>query len=281
MQKVTEADLPALTNFLRTRTPLAMFALANIARFGLRGGHPHATQFWAYRRNGRPVAVIGQSEAGMLMPHLPEWPQDLDLSFLNGRMVSGLAGAPSEVDRLSDHCGLSDTATTLAADEPLFTLSLADLRTPDVTGLTLAPLSAMPVQMLQDWRCNYGTEVMGLDPEIAQAQAAVEAKDYVAADSHRVLLRDGVPVALTGFNARLPDVVQIGGVYTPPDLRGRGHARAAVALHLAEVRSMGVTRAILFAANDAAARAYRAVGFAQIGAYRLTLFKSPREVSLG
>ena len=36
----------------------------------------------------------------------------------------------------------------------------------------------------------------------------------------------GVPVSYSAFNARLPDAVQVGGVFTPRDLRGRGYARS-------------------------------------------------------
>ena len=65
-------------------------------------------------------------------------------------------------------------------------------------------------------------------------------------------------------------MVQVGGVYTPPDLRGRGHARRALALHLA---ASGAERATLFSASAMAARAYRAVGFRQIGDWTLLLLR--------
>ncbi len=84
----------------------------------------------------------------------------------------------------------------------------------------------------------------------------------------------GVPVSFSGFNARLPDVVQIGGVFTPPALRSRGWARAAVASQLAAVIVEGVSRAILFTGEDnpAGQRAYQAIGFRAIGDYGLLLF---------
>jgi predicted GNAT family acetyltransferase len=69
--------------------------------------------------------------------------------------------------------------------------------------------------------------------------------------------------------------VQVGGIYTPPALRGRGLARAAVALHLAEARNTGVSRAVLFAASPAAARAYTAIGFQPNGSFALVLFAAP------
>ncbi|WP_139792875.1 GNAT family N-acetyltransferase [Pseudophaeobacter leonis] len=88
----------------------------------------------------------------------------------------------------------------------------------------------------------------------------------------RILEVGGAPVAMTNFNAALPSIVQVGGVYTPPDLRGLGYARRAVALHLAEAQQAGITEATLFAANPAAARAYEAIGFSRIGSYRIVNF---------
>jgi predicted GNAT family acetyltransferase len=103
------------------------------------------------------------------------------------------------------------------------------------------------------------------------AQAPGILDNWIAAGSHVVLWHDGQPVARTGFNAQCPGIVQIGGVYVPPPLRGRGYARTAVALHLAQAASRGVTRATLFSASDMAARAYRAIGFHQIGDWFLGL----------
>jgi GNAT superfamily N-acetyltransferase len=62
------------------------------------------------------------------------------------------------------------------------------------------------------------------------------------------------------------------GVYTPPELRGRGHARAVVATSLIDARAAGATRAILFTPRPNAVAAYRAVGFAPIGHYAVVLF---------
>jgi len=75
------------------------------------------------------------------------------------------------------------------------------------------------------------------------------------------------------FNAMLPEMVQIGGVWTPAEFRGRGYARALVAGSLAAAREQGVRRAVLFAnpANAAARAAYLAIGFEIVGDYGLVL----------
>lgn len=70
--------------------------------------------------------------------------------------------------------------------------------------------------------------------------------------------------------------VKVGAVYTPPALRGKGHARRAVALHLAQVRATGACRATLFASAPSAIAAYKTVGFKQIGDWVLAIFKTPQ-----
>jgi uncharacterized protein len=68
--------------------------------------------------------------------------------------------------------------------------------------------------------------------------------------------------------------VQVGGVFTPPARRGHGYARAAVAASLALARARGAQRSVLFTAatNQAARRAYTALGHESIGDFGLVLF---------
>ena len=68
----------------------------------------------------------------------------------------------------------------------------------------------------------------------------------------------------------------IGGVYTPPDLRGRGYARTAVAMHLNEAQGWGIKRAVLSAANVAALKAYAAIGFTQVGEFMIIFYNTPQ-----
>jgi RimJ/RimL family protein N-acetyltransferase len=80
--------------------------------------------------------------------------------------------------------------------------------------------------------------------------------------------------AYSAFNATIADTVQIGGVWTPPPQRGRGHARCVVAGSLQHARDRGVRSAILFTdeKNVAAQRSYVAVGFRPIGDYGIVFF---------
>ncbi|MBU7585136.1 MAG: GNAT family N-acetyltransferase [Nostoc sp. TH1S01] len=98
--------------------------------------------------------------------------------------------------------------------------------------------------------------------------AAIANETIVAvAARHWILVAEDTPIAYTTFNAWLPDIVQIGGVWTPPALRSRGYAKCVVAGSLLEARSHGVERAILFTnrENHAAQAAYRGIGFRTTG----------------
>jgi predicted GNAT family acetyltransferase len=110
----------------------------------------------------------------------------------------------------------------------------------------------------------------------AAADAVPDRISREMAENHREILMDGdTHVAATAFNAALPQTVQIGAVYTPPALRGKGHARRA---HLAQARTTGVRRATLFASAQNAIAGYAAVGFKHIGDWVLAIFKTPQVV---
>jgi predicted GNAT family acetyltransferase len=88
-----------------------------------------------------------------------------------------------------------------------------------------------------------------------------------------VLFEDKVPVSLSGFNARLDDMVQVGPVWTPPEHRGKGFARLLLACILSQAKIKGIKKAILFTDNPVAIKVYRALGFHKIGEYRVALLE--------
>ncbi|MEL7117571.1 MAG: GNAT family N-acetyltransferase, partial [Pseudomonadota bacterium] len=174
--------------------------------------------------------------------------------------------------------GLTKAPAKIDQDEPQFAVNLSDLMMPEITG-TLVPADRVSLDLLIEWRAEYLVETLGEAPDEARRGATEAVDQYLAADSHRVLLVGDEPVAFTGLNARLPSIVQVGGVYTPPRLRKKGYARQAVALHLKEIAKSGVREATLFAASEDAARTYIAIGFRRIGSFSIILFQDPLPVA--
>ena len=270
------AETGDVAAFLRRHLDQAMFPLSNLVHHGIGREGRYQMRFWLRGKGNGIDAALGLSAMGMLLPVLSGLAAD-DLrplrAALSGERVEGLIGPPDWALPLQEALGLDRAPLDHRAEEPGFALDLAGLVLPAGAGLSLRPLRRADWPLLLRWRSDYRGEVLGTPPDRRIAAAAADLESYIAQGSHRLLLKDGAPVAMTGFNAMLPEAVQVGGVYTPPALRGRGYARAAVALHLAEARREGIGRALLFAANEAAARAYRAIGFRPAGRMAMIYFR--------
>jgi uncharacterized protein len=272
-------DEAALEAFLVQHVDSSMFLRANARRAGLvDGGQRFQGTYAAAWQDGAIVAVAAAWWNGMLSLQVPA-PAQLEVAHVaverSGRAVSGLTGPAAQVAAARSRLGLDGRPTQMDDREDLFGLTLADLRLPpalaDGRWQRRAPLPE-ELPLLARWRAEYEVESLGATPGPELDEKSRQA--MAAGLPHSVLVVDGELRAMTTFNARLPDVVQIGGVYTPPALRGRGYARAVVAGSLLAVRAEGVGRALLFtgAENHAARRAYLALGFRIIGDYSLVLF---------
>lgn len=274
MIRATPADREAVMAFLLARPTVAMFPIINLRDHGMDGGHPKAMCFWTTQTGGQITDVLGISESGVVLPVFEtNQPRDI-VAALQGREITGIIGQVSAVTEVKAALALPDGA--LNRVEPHFELALDQLIMPVTAGLSLVSVATVAREEMIVWRRQYGIDALDLTPHEAGLQAFEAVDQMIARDTHRVLLADGEPVAITGFNAILPKTVMIGGVYTPAHLRGRGFARTALALHLAEARSKGVKCAVLSAANAIAAKAYIAIGFQQIGEFMIVLYDTPQ-----
>jgi uncharacterized protein len=177
-----------------------------------------------------------------------------------------------------------DDAVQMNSAEGLYALELRELIVPPdlAAGRVRARRSAdSDLDLMMRWRIAYCVEALGS----RDGQSLRDRCTEDVATLHRLgrlwlLEKDGRPVAHTAFNSALPEAVQIGGVWTPPEFRGRGYARAVVAASLLDARADGAGRAILFTGDDnpAAISAYRALGFQRVGDYRLLLLSVPRRL---
>lgn len=273
----TEVDRPAIEAFLTRHIATSMFPLSNLRQYGMAGGHDRAVKFWLRWHAGEITDVVTVTEEGMVFPQCPTAPWGDVKVVLAGAVVKGLLGDGAQVAALRKVLGLAHQGG-LDHEEPLYQMSLANLSMPDVDGFTLGPLADAPRKLVVGWRRAYLEEVLPMPGEDFAMTAVKDTVRYVEADSHRVLYEGVTPVAMTGFNAVLPEAVQIGGVYTPPELRARGLARRAVAMHLNEARASGVDHAILFAASPQACRAYEAIGFKRTGTFTILVYSEPQVI---
>ncbi len=276
MLPATQADLAEVDAFLSAHVTCAMFPLTNLREYGLSGDAVQRPNLWLTRQGGQVTDVLALNHAGLVLPVLPSAHYAAAADVLAGRKITGVVGRQDWARGMQKACGLTGPFT-LNRDEPHFELSLSALQMQVGAG-QIVPLAHAPEDTIKSWIHAYMIEALDTPKAQADAEVFTRYDRYVAANSHVVLMDGTQPLAMCGFNARLPQIVQVGGVYTPPALRGQGHARRALSQNLAQARAVGVQQAVLFAASETAASTYRALGFEQIGQWTLLLLAEPQVI---
>ena len=271
-------DEPALEAFLIHHADFSMFLRSNARAAGLvYEGKPLQAEYVAAFDGGDIVAVAGHCWNNMLLVQAP-----VDVAAVaraaveqSRRPVAGLSGPADQVLAARSALGLDDRPAPKLGREELFALDLKDLVVPAPLGdgrWTCRRPRSDELEFLIDWRVDFAREALQFPDSPSLRSECEHELRLVHERGSNWVLEDGGLVSYSAFNARLPDLVQIGGVWTPPELRGRGYGRAVVAGSLLEVRELGVRRAVLFAEREDAKRAYRGIGFRVVGEYGLVLF---------
>ncbi len=276
--------------FLARHADSSMFLRSNLRRAGLRDRGERFDGTWVgLAVQDELVAVGAVFWNGIMQVQAPRFPAALarGLAAASPRPLRGVIGPWLQVVAARQALGLEAVPCHTESREDLFGLRLADLVLPDalkndrVSVRTAAPGD---LELLTRWGVDYDVELKGLPADEAlwrDNRASAEA--FVAAGEQFLLEAGDLPLATCTWNARLPQSVQIGGVYTPPSLRSRGYARCVVAGALRLAQQAGVDRSILFTAvqNRPAQRAYQAIGFRRVGDFGLVLFAGDHAVSAG
>lgn len=289
VKALDNSDRAAMAGFLAGHAESSMFLLGNARAQGLvYSGRPQSAEYWgAFDGSGRMQGVLAHCWNGNVLLQAPE-PAAL-ARILDGfaaaasRPVAGALGDVDQVQALIDRLGAGEPDFAVNAREDLYALPLDALTWPGretAARLRVALAREAGRALLTDWIRAFEIEGLGAAEGPALEATVTERVDgFMTREDIWVLYDGSEPVCLSGFNATLPEMVQIGPVWTPPAQRNRGHARYLLAATLAAARDQGVERAILFTQSAAAAKAYEAVGFRKIGTYRIALLRDPVPVT--
>lgn len=278
-------DEERLAAFFARHPDTTLFLQSNSAAAGLvdRGEPMQGSYLAALDAGGDVLAVACHCWNGNLLLEAPVALEEVVRAAVaaSGRAVTGILGAYAQARAARRALGLERRVTTLDSREDLFALALAALRVPGPLAAGALACRAPregELPLLAAWRHDYRVEVIR-EPPGARLRARAEEEIALLQRLGRqfVLEHEGRLVAYAAFNAATPSCVQIGGVWTPPALRGRGYARAVVAGALLAARARGVARSVLFTPthNHPAQATYRALGYERVGDYALILFAEP------
>jgi RimJ/RimL family protein N-acetyltransferase len=121
---------------------------------------------------------------------------------------------------------------------------------------TVEPADA---ELFADWTIAFLREAVPHDPLPSRERLVQNA----AESRYQFWIVDGEPVSLAGIVRRTRHVAAIGGVYTPPALRGRGYGGSVTAAVVERIFAEGKTAACLYTdlRNPSSNRCYAKIGF--------------------
>lgn len=290
MRMLKPGDEATLEAFLRPRLESSMFLLGNLREAGIVDGQE--------RYQGLYVANFDRDQICGVVAHywngnlLPQAPLDLNQADTFERMwrfavqasrrrIHGIVGPADQVNFIKKSLGLVPEQLQMDEIEILYALDLTALELPAALArneVAARRIQASDVDQLTNWLVAYNIETLGAadSPELRR-HARMSIERQCREGNLWLLESDGSAVSMSGFNAAISEAVQVGPVYTPPEERNKGYARAVVAASLLDARNRGVRKGVLFTGENEvpAQRAYSAIGFRPIGRYGLTLLQEP------
>jgi RimJ/RimL family protein N-acetyltransferase len=261
--------------------------LSNLASAGIEDFGEDYQGSYAAAFSGRDItSVAAHYWNGCLLLQAPNGGAELAALALaaSRRPLKGILGPAPQVAALRRQLKLLSQPCKIQNDEDLMGVDFAALRVPEALesiDLRVRLARSSELDLLANWRVAFAAEALGdKDNPDLRAQTRAEIARWQAAKVNLVLEQRGRLVATCSIIADYGTSIQLGTVWTPPPLRGRGFARCLVAGALLRARGKGKTRAVLITSNPAAKRAYRAVGFQVLGAYSLVLFRDALRFTL-
>jgi len=281
IRQLRTGDEKALEDYLLPRIDSSMFLLGNMRSSGLEYRPQPYHGFYAGEFEGGKI--IGAAACFWNGNLIFQAGKNLDTLWKTaaqgfGKEIKGLIGPNDQVSEVLAANEFNHRKKQLDETENLYSLNLEDLIVPEAlisSSLQGREAVKSDLEMLTAWRVGYSLETLGdTESDDLYESCRESLKRGLNDRSIWVLEVSGRLVSMTGFNIMMKESVQVGGVYTPPNLRSSGFGRAAVAASLLDAKSRGVEKAVLFtsARNTPAQKAYKALGFRRIGKYRLVLF---------
>ncbi|SNS38025.1 MULTISPECIES: GNAT family N-acetyltransferase [unclassified Azospirillum] len=279
--RLAPGDEGRLDAYLAGHPATSLFLRSNLRRAGLvdEGQRFQGRYAAALTAEDDIAGVIAHSWNGnMLIQAPPVLAVELARHLMaeGDRLLCGLIGPLEAASAVAD--AFPEQSFRRGGAEDLFDLPLDRLVVPPLLSsgtCRCRRATAQDIPLLAGWRVDYSVEALDAVPDAAlRAQAEADIAVWVSAGDVFLLTgADGAILSMATHNARIPDTVQIGGVWTPRDSRGRGYARAVVAGALLAAREDGARLAVLFTGkeNEPARRAYLALGFQIIGDYAILL----------
>jgi len=236
--------------------------------------HPDAyaeLRTWTVLDGGEPVAAALRTP-----PHNLALGDPVSATALSALLAAVLEDEPALPGVLGNEPYAQEAAATLAAANGLrveVTTRMGVFELTEVVSLSRAsgaarPASAGDRELLLAWLEAFTIEAIA-EPAVHLERLELSLDSRWSPPEGGLWFWDhgGEPVSLAGFGAPTPTGIRIGPVYTPPEHRRRGYARALVADLSAEMLRRGCRACFLYTdlSNPTSNRIYAEIGYRRVG----------------
>ncbi|MDX1924728.1 MAG: GNAT family N-acetyltransferase [Rickettsiaceae bacterium] len=279
-------DTQVLEEYLAPHRAECIFICSSIKSAGINynGADFEGEYFGFFDKNDQLQGVIVHYWNGNIMMHARD---NNILEKLISHLKTNISRPPEGIfcpsitaEFLIKELGISSSSFRVNRNEGLYEMNLETLNQVSLEdSMKVVVAQDLSKNILTTWMQTYYIEALGFVNDAYLEQKVQEFwKLRLKKNDSWVLLLNGTPVALSAFRARLEDMVQVGPVWTPPEYRNRGFARLLVNYTLQQEKLKAIKKAVLFAHNPAAIKAYVSVGFKKIRTYRIALLAKPSGV---
>jgi uncharacterized protein len=268
-RKLNQNDFEIFDDFLKDHAETSMFLRSNIRKAGIdyEAGNPYKANYYGAFQQGCLQGVIAFYWNGQVLIQCP------NLSILENFIrfikedlpqfkIKYISGQSNQSNKLKDILKIKDEHIKRGILAVAFRADLAHLNIP-LPLKTKEYICRHPqshdFETLIKWRIDYEKESFDEAPSSEEALKGILFK--VEQNALFVLEHEGQIVSVAEYIAKLPDSVQIGGVYTPIHLRRKQYGRAVVAGALLKAYENGVQNSVLFSSNTFAMQAYESLGY--------------------
>ncbi len=283
IQDVTDSDLERVRAYLEAHLDSSLFLLSNLALFGpRRGDAPNSGNYRCAVEDGTLVAVFSLTRSGNLLV------QAAGRADLAAQIFEACKDEPIQITGVVGDWPTAEALWGLVCADPRFepNVSIKDvlfslpLTRSDGPHSSMAPRAlnarALNPDDFEQWaplNAAYLAELhlpLQLTSEERRKEFESRARAQLwwgAFDADRL-------VAIAGLNAVYGHLGQVGGVYSPPEDRRKGFARAVMARLISDSRTRHhFQRLVLFTGEDniGARRLYESLGFQAGGSFALFL----------
>ena len=285
IRHVTDSDLERVRVFLESHVDSSLFLLSTLAALGPRlGQHLNSGNFSMVEEDGRIVAVFCLTRRGNLLVQAGGRADLAEAIFESCEAeaieVRGVVGEWPLAEALWNRLHADPRfETTHNLKDVLYRRMLTDECPPAGSGfddgqLSVRTLDADDFALWERLNSAYFSELK-LPLRATLEQRRTDFMVRVRSGLWWGAFDDGFElVSIAALNATYGSLGQVGGVYTRPDRRKRGLARAVMRLLIEDSRRrLGFRKLVLFTGeeNFGARTLYESVGFEAAGAFGLLL----------